>query len=115
MYPEIIAIFIPIVAIIGGITMIIYLRKYENQERMAMIDKGMSPFDERKVKSNPNKSLRFSLLMIGIGLGFVVGYFLDANTNMRELSYFAMLFIWGGVGLGLSYLIEEKKAKEQHS
>src|SRR5688572_32934772 len=34
---------IPIIAIIGTFVMIIYLRKYDNQERMAMIDKGVDP------------------------------------------------------------------------
>lgn len=93
--------------------MIIYLRKYENEERMAMIDKGISPADRPKSRGNTSGPLRSSLLLIGIGLGFIVGYFLDANTNMEELSYFSMLFIFGGLGLGISYLIEEKKAKEE--
>jgi hypothetical protein len=31
---------------------------------------------------------------------------------MQEVGYFSMLFIFGGIGLGLSYLIEEKKNKE---
>ena len=38
-----IGVFIPIIGIIGLVIMIIYLRKYENEERMAMIDKGIDP------------------------------------------------------------------------
>lgn len=113
METEIIGVFIPIIAIIGAVIVIIYLRRYQNEERMAMIDKGLSPADQHRRRSNTSGPLRFSLLLIGIGLGFIVGYFLDSNTNMDELSYFSMLFIFGGIGLGLSYLIEEKKAKEE--
>ncbi len=36
----VIGVFIPIVSIISIIVMIVYLRKYENDERMAMIEKG---------------------------------------------------------------------------
>jgi hypothetical protein len=32
---------------------------------------------------------------------------------MEEVAYFSMLFICGGLGLGASYLIEEKKMKEE--
>lgn len=113
METEVLAILIPIIAIIGGIIMVIYLRKYENDERMAMIEKGLHPTDLPKRRSNTSGPLRFSLLLIGVGLGFIVGYFIDSNTNMEELSYFSMLFIFGGLGLGLSYIIEEKKAKEE--
>lgn len=115
MEPEVLAIFIPIIAIVGGIIMIIYLRRYENEERMAMIEKGIHPAELPKRKTNTSGPLRWSLLLIGVGLGFIVGYFLDSNTNMNELSYFSMLFIFGGLGLGISYIIEEKKAKEEQS
>lgn len=110
---EILAISIPIIAIIGGIIMIIYLRKYENEERMAMIEKGIHPAEVPQKRSNTSGPLRSSLLLIGVGLGFIVGYFIDSSTQMEELSYFSMLFIFGGLGLGLSYIIEEKKLKEE--
>ena len=47
----VIGVFIPIVAIIGGIIMIIFLRKYENDERMNMIEKGMNPGEITKTKN----------------------------------------------------------------
>jgi hypothetical protein len=49
---------------------------------------------------------------MGAGAGLLFGYFLDMNFRMQEVGYFSMLFIFGGIGLGLSYLIEEKKNKE---
>lgn len=110
----VIGVFIPIIAIISAIVMIIYLRKYENDERMAMIEKGVDPalFNLKKQRST-SLPLRFSLLLIGVGLGLFIGYFLDVHFGMEEVAYFSMLFICGGIGLGLAYIIEEKKIKEE--
>ena len=112
---EIIGVFIPIVAIIGVIMMVINLRKYENEERMSMIDKGMNPMDLKKIPNNTSWSLRFSLLLIGLGAGLLVGYFLDSFTRMEEVAYFSMILIFGGIGLVVSYLVEEKKAKNERN
>lgn len=105
---EIIGVFIPIIAIIGIVVAIIYLRRYENEERLSMIEKGMNPGDIKRTR-NTSFPLRFSLLLIGVGVGLFIGYFLDANTRMEEVAYFSMLFIFGGLGLGVAYIIEEKK------
>lgn len=109
----ILALLIPNVALIGAAITIIYLRKFQHAERMAMIEKGVG--HEAVFGSKPvhtvSGTLRASLLLIGVGLGVLFGYFLDETFYMREAGYFAMLFIFGGVGLGLAYLIEEKKYK----
>jgi hypothetical protein len=114
MQVEILGVMIPIIFIIGAVIVVLYLRKYENQERMAMIDKGVDPqfFNVKKMRNNTGP-LRASLLFIGAGLGILLGYFLDRAFDMEEVGYFAMLFIFGGIGLGGSYLIEEKKIKEE--
>ncbi len=107
---------IPIVAIVGVFLMIIFLRKYENEERMAMIEKGVGPeFLTSQRDRYPSFPLRASLLLIGAGLGLLMGYFLDSAYDMEEVAYFSMIFIFGGIGLGLAYLIEEKKSKERKS
>lgn len=113
MEPEIIGVFIPIIAIIGIVIMIIYLRRYENIERMAMIEKGMSPADLKKPKEEGFTSLRFGLLLVGAGLGFLVGYFLDENTRMNEIAYFSMLFVFGGIGLLIAYFMQQKKLEKK--
>jgi hypothetical protein len=107
----VLGIMIPIISIIGFFIMVIYLRKYENEERMAMIDKGVSPDIFVKKQRDTSVSLRFSLLMIGVGLGILLGYFLDRAFDMEEVAYFSMLFICGGIGLGAAYMIEESKMK----
>lgn len=39
----VLAISLPIIITLGAFIMVVYLRKYKNIERMAMIDKGLSP------------------------------------------------------------------------
>ena len=95
---------------VGTLVMIVYIRKYANMERMALIEKGEQPFQIKQ--SNTSIPLRFSLLLIGLGLGLLIGYFLDMALGMEEVAYFSMILVFGGSGLGLAYLIEEKKAKE---
>lgn len=104
-----------IILSIGILITIVYIRKYTNIERLGMIEKGLNPGD----LSMTNKTvkafwpLRFSLLLIGAGLGLFAGYFLDATLDMEEIAYFSMLFIFGGIGLGISYIIEEKRDKDK--
>ena len=113
MAPAVLGIIMVIIAIVGAYVMVIYLRKYGNIERMAMIEKGVDPklFTVEKRPLNTSWSLRFALLLIGAGVGLLLGHFLDRSYDMEEVAYFSMLFICGGAGLGASYLIEEKKLK----
>jgi len=99
---------VPIIGSIGLFITIIYIRKFQNLERMAIIDKGLSP-DIFKKESSSAGTLRGAMLLIGAGLGLLMGYWLDRSFDMEEVGYFAMLFIFGGMGLGIAYLMEEKK------
>ena len=103
-------IMLPIIISLGAFVMIVYIRKFANLERMAIIEKGLNP-DLFKTEKSTSGTLRASLLLIGVGIGFLVGYWLDRTFDMEEVGYFSMLFIMGGLGLGLAYFIEEKKAK----
>jgi len=101
-------ILLPIIIALGAFVMVVYIRKFENIERMAIIDKGLSPDLFRRDK-NTSSVLRGSLLLIGAGLGLLMGYWLDMAFDMEEVAYFSMILIFGGLGLGLAYFIEEKK------
>ena len=101
---------IPIVFMVGLFITIVYVRKFENLERMSIIDKGLDP-QIFKRESSTAPTLRLALLFIGAGTGLLFGYFLDRSWDMEEVAYFSMIFIFGGLGLGLAYLIEEKKMK----
>lgn len=84
-----------------------------NLERMAMIDKGIDPAIFKKESSTAG-TLRASLLLIGAGTGLLFGHILESVLNVEEITaYFSMIFIFGGIGLGLAYIIEEKKLKKK--
>jgi hypothetical protein len=108
----VLGIMLPIIITLGAFVMIAYIRKYENIERIAIIDKGLSPdlFKKERSSSGP---LRAGLLLVGAGLGFLIGYALDRAYDMEEVGYFSMLFIFGGLGLLLAYVVEERKQKKE--
>ena len=102
---------IPIIISIGVFITIIYIRKFANLERMAIIDKGLDPTIFKK-ESTSAPTLRTALLLMGSGIGLLLGYFLDRAFDMEEVAYFSMILIFGGIGLGLAYMLEEKKLKK---
>ena len=107
------AVLIPIFSVIGVFTMIIYLRRYTNMERMSMIEKGVNPEIFNSTVETALWPLRFALLLMGAGIGLLSGYFLDQQFGMKEAAYFSMILLFGGLGLLASYLIEERKSKKR--
>lgn len=108
----ILGVMVPIIGMIGAFIMVVYLRKFQNMERMAIIDKGLDPSLFKMERSSAG-ALRASLLLVGAGIGLILGYWLDRSFDMEEVGYFSMLFIFGGLGLGLAYVIEEKKNSKE--
>jgi len=105
-------ILIPIIAIIGGLTMVIFLRYYENVERMTMIEKGLNPHEnKRRRRISPDNTLRFGLLILGAGLGLLIGSFPFAESFGEGIRA-SLVMIFGGAGLLLSYVIQMKKEKK---
>lgn len=103
---------IPIIAIIGGLTMIIFLRYYENIERMAMIEKGLNPLEnQRRRRISPDNTLRFGLLLVGAGIGLLIGSII--GDSFGDGFRIAMVMIFGGAGLLLSYLIQMRNEKKE--
>jgi hypothetical protein len=109
----VLGIMLPIIITLGAFVMVVYIRKFENLERMAIIDKGLSPDLFKKDKNDRPTApvLRWALLLIGAGCGLLVGFVLDEVFRMEEVAYFSMLMIFGGIGLALAYVIEERKAR----
>ena len=108
-----VAIIVPVVTMLAIVTIIIFIRKFTNDERMAMIEKGVDP---KLFKSNSESiPLRYGLLLIGAGVGLLMGALLEAifTSFNDEAGYFSMLFIFGGLGLFTSYQIEQRKKKEK--
>lgn len=107
----VLGIMLPIIITLGAFVLLAYLRKFENMERMVIIEKGLSP-DYFKRQRDYSGTLRAALLLIGVGIGFLMGEALDRMFDLDEVGYFSMLFIFGGLGLGLAYLMEQKKAEK---
>jgi hypothetical protein len=104
----IVAIMVPIIISLGAFIMVIFLRKYANEERMSLISKGLNPKDFQT--DRPPVDLRYALVAIGAGIGLLVGNVLEATTGINEeVAYFSMLLLFGGLGLVTAYLIQQKK------
>lgn len=101
---------IPILVPLGAFAMIFGIIYLKTRENMAMIEKGMNPkqFANRPA---PYRNLKNGLLFLGAGLGLLIAYFIDMNTNGRdqEVIYFALIGIGGGLGLIASYAVEKKE------
>jgi hypothetical protein len=103
----VVALLIPIIGTISIFTMIVFLRKYENDEKMAMIAKGITPPQKASFNVNPSHSLRWGFVLVGFGIGLLMGSLLESVTNMDgETAHFSMIFIFGGLGLLASYFYQ---------
>ncbi len=95
-------------AAIFGIVFVV--AQARNRERMAMIEKGVSPKDfmtERR--PNSYGILKWALLLVGIGFGLFIGGVLDAYTSIpEEPAYFAAALFFGGAGLFAAFLISKR-------
>ena len=107
MNEEIFIVLIVFAAIFGIVFVIASAR---NRERMAMIEKGVSPKDfmtERR--PNSYGILKWALLLVGIGFGLFIGSLLETYTGLsEEAAYFATALFFGGAGLFTAFLITKK-------
>ena len=104
---------IPILVPLGAFAMVFGIQYLKNQERMAMIQKGLMP-PEKEKRFSPSRTIRQSLVLIGGGIGLLIEKFIDDtyysyDQNDRAAPYyFACIAIGAGVGLLLSYIYAQK-------
>lgn len=107
----IVALFIPITISLGAFLMVWGIRYLENKENMAMIEKGMEP-KRRRREADPSRTLKNSLMFIGAGLGLLLALFITNSFGMvkgdRVGMFFALIAIFGGLGMLGAYLYERK-------
>ena len=101
------------VAAIGAISGILYvLLMTRYKERMALMERGLSPKEFNNKNSVQSATLRFGLLLIGISAGIMSGNFVASHFDVpREGAFIAMMFLFGGISLIISYVIEKRSNK----
>lgn len=84
-----------------------------NKERLALIDKGASPelFKSRSDINYGYMGFKLGMFFIGIALGLVAGYLLHSYGMEEGPAYFSMIFLFGGIGLVVSFLLQGKLLK----
>jgi hypothetical protein len=93
-----------------------------HKERMAMIEKGVSPADFKSAPLHPFRlwqgtvlsNLKWGLLLVFAGIGLLVGQQLEYYFGFHEENaVFGSILITGGLALIIFYFIATKKLKEQ--
>jgi hypothetical protein len=109
-------IFVPIF-LFGGIALVLW--KYydgRHRERMAMIEKGITPTQAqtgwlKQFVANPLSTLKWGLLAIFVGIGIFIGHWLHEVMGFNGgAAFFGSVLISGGVALVLYYFIASRKA-----
>jgi len=114
----------------------LFVRKNERVRLIEKMGQSLTPADSSLLKSQfstllPSfgkksfSSLRIGCLFVGLGLGLLVGLFICLNirnlgiTNghweretFYSVSYGASVLLFGGLGLVISYIIENKSVKK---
>lgn len=135
--------FISIPLVVGIITLGIY-RLFDlfvrKKERLAIIEKIGEKFDPSMIENKfsfPFKfegtgafgTLKIACLLLGVGLGLLVGYFIclgtlagfyagDYNGNAYQTAgviYGACVLLFGGLGLLIAFITEMKYVKDKKS
>lgn len=102
-----------LIVIFGFIYAIIYLN-IRKKERMALLDRGADPSIFQEQYREKIHSLRYGLFMIGIALGIFIGNILEETTVLEpEVSYFSMIFLFGGIALVISHFLGKNMEKNQ--
>lgn len=106
---QVVALFVPITAIVCIVGLLALLRKFDNDERMAMIEKGLTPPQKESMRVNPASALRWGCLFMGIGFGIFLANIIESVKNeSSEALYPALILFFGGLGLLISYYIQLK-------
>jgi DMSO reductase anchor subunit len=100
------------VAFFAMILGIVYM-SYRKKERMALIQSGR---DASILKEDGRcySSLKWGLLLFGVGLGLLIAEFLAKYDVMSaEAAYFSMASIFGGMALIIDFFIEKYRKERE--
>jgi hypothetical protein len=104
-------IFVPIGFFLALFAILYVYWSNRTKERLALIEKGI---DAGIFKSTPSKYalLKWGIFLMGAAVGVIAGYILSLVIN-EVVAYFAMIFLFGGVGLITAYLITKKLSQKE--
>ena len=109
----ILGVMVPIVAIVGGISLAFGSIYLKSRERLEMINRGMDvsalnqPWPKRK-----RSPLRGGLMFFSAGIGLLIAYVLCHTVltgEDNEVIYFGFVATFVGLGLIISHLFEKKE------
>jgi hypothetical protein len=89
-----------------------------HKERMNMIEKGMKADDIKSLymrhafQTNPLTSLKWGIVLIGVGAAIMLGMYLHRNFVFEEGIYPSLIAIFGGIALVLFYFIAGKRQQQ---
>ena len=99
------------IAAIFGIIYVVLMTRH--RERMSLLNRGLTPKEFHNRNAIISATLRYGLLLIGIAIGILLGNFASEHLDVpRQGAFLAMILLFGGLGLVISYLIERKKNKD---
>ncbi len=114
---QILGILLPIIITLGAFVLIFGLRYLSNKERMAMIERGIAPTQQTR-RSRPLQTLKWGLIFCGAGAGLLfafilTNYVLMTPDDKAPAIYFALIAIFGGLGLVISYAFEKRHDEKE--
>ncbi|MEZ4903528.1 MAG: DUF6249 domain-containing protein [Spirosomataceae bacterium] len=96
-----------------GILYVLLMTRH--RERMSLMERGLSPKDFNNLNLIHSATLKYGLLCIGIALGIMTGNFIARHFDVpRQGAFIAMIFLFGGTSLIISYFIEQKNNHEKY-
>ena len=105
-----------VLTIFAAITLIFWIFiTNRNKERMALIENGAdASLFTTKRNNNKLSTLKWGMLLLGIGVGILAGNILANYTSLEEpVPYFSMILLFGGSSLISYYLLERKINKQK--
>ena len=118
--PAILAMLIPIVAIVMVFIMIIKKIHADRDVRKMLIQNGIDKetaatiLKEEKKEKDPFSTLRTALLLIGIGLAAICCHLGGVTPNNSRMFYWLMIALGCGMGLLVSFIVERLLRKQDH-
>lgn len=116
---------LPIIAIIVtfGIpgAIIFWAIHVKHQERMKLIEKGVTPEEARAffaphVRSKiykPYGMLKWGIILTFLGVGIFIAHILEDVFDISDSINFSLVLIFAGIGFLVYYLIVNKKLKKE--